>query len=46
MLFAYGGEAARGNYGAAAEIANVITSSSFLAFALYPKLLAEKTAKT
>ena len=45
MLFTYGGEAARGNYGAAAQIANVITSSSFLAFALYPKLLAEKNSE-
>lgn len=41
MLFIYGGEAARGYYGAAAQIASVITYSSFLAFALYPKLLAE-----
>jgi hypothetical protein len=43
MLFTYGGEAARGNYGAAFQIANIITYSSFLAFALYPKLLAEKS---
>jgi len=43
MLFKYGGEAARGNYGAAFQIANIITYSSFLAFALYPKLLAEKS---
>lgn len=45
MLFTYGGEAARGNYGAAAQIANIITYSSFLAFALYPKLLAEKSSQ-
>lgn len=45
MLFTYGGEAARGNYGAAAQIANIITYPSFLAFALYPKLLAEKNDK-
>ncbi|MEM2104447.1 MAG: hypothetical protein QW717_06120 [Candidatus Bathyarchaeia archaeon] len=45
MLFTYGGEAARGNYGAAAQIANIITYSSFLAFALYPKLLAEKNSQ-
>jgi len=42
MLFTYGREQARGNYGAAFQIANIITYSSFLAFALYPKLLAEK----
>ncbi|MBX5321189.1 MAG: hypothetical protein QHH12_06060 [Candidatus Bathyarchaeota archaeon] len=42
MLFTYGGEAARGNYGAAFQIANIVSYSSFLAFALYPKLLAEK----
>ncbi|MEM3549874.1 MAG: polysaccharide biosynthesis C-terminal domain-containing protein [Candidatus Bathyarchaeia archaeon] len=45
MLFTFGGEAARGNYGAAAQIANIITYSSFLAFALYPKLLAEKSSR-
>jgi O-antigen/teichoic acid export membrane protein len=44
MLFTYGGEAARSNYGAASQIANIITYSSFLAFALYPKLLAEKSS--
>jgi O-antigen/teichoic acid export membrane protein len=42
MLFAYGGEGARGILGAGATIVNVITYSSFLSFALYPKLLAEK----
>ncbi len=42
MLFAYGGDGARGRLGAAATIVNVITYSSFLAFALYPKLLAER----
>lgn len=45
MLFTYGGEVARGNYGAAAQIANIVTYSSFLAFALYPKLLAEKSSQ-
>jgi O-antigen/teichoic acid export membrane protein len=45
MLFTFGGETARGNYGAAAQIANIITYSSFLAFALYPKLLAEKSSR-
>jgi O-antigen/teichoic acid export membrane protein len=44
MLFTYGGETARSNYGAAFQIANIITYSSFLAFALYPKLLAEKSS--
>jgi hypothetical protein len=42
LLFTYGGEVARSNYGAAGQIANVITYSSTLAFALYPKLLAER----
>ncbi|MEM2336056.1 MAG: polysaccharide biosynthesis C-terminal domain-containing protein [Candidatus Bathyarchaeia archaeon] len=45
MLFTYGGETARSNYGAAYQIANIITYSSFLAFALYPKLLAEKSSQ-
>jgi O-antigen/teichoic acid export membrane protein len=44
MLFTFGGETARSNYGAAFQIANIITYSSFLAFALYPKLLAEKSS--
>jgi len=42
MLFVYGGDGARGILGAGATIVNVITYSSFLSFALYPKLLAEK----
>jgi hypothetical protein len=42
LLFAYGGEGARGRLGAAAIVVNVITYSSFLAYALYPKLLAER----
>jgi O-antigen/teichoic acid export membrane protein len=42
MLFAYGGDGARGILGAGATIVNVITYSSFLSFALYPKLLAER----
>lgn len=33
---------ARGTYGAAFQVVNVITYASFLAFAMYPKLLAEK----
>jgi O-antigen/teichoic acid export membrane protein len=39
FLFVYGGELARAYYGAAATIAIVISYSSFLAFALYPRLL-------
>jgi O-antigen/teichoic acid export membrane protein len=42
MLFIYGGHGALSRYGLAAQIANVVAYSSFLAFALYPKLLAEK----
>ena len=41
MLIIYGGQAARGQYQAAMTIANIIMYSSFLSFALYPKLLAE-----
>jgi len=41
MLLYFGGEGARGRYGAAGIVANVITYSSFLAYALYPKLLSE-----
>jgi O-antigen/teichoic acid export membrane protein len=42
MLYEIGGAGGRGRYGAAATIANVISYSSFLAFALYPKLLADR----
>jgi O-antigen/teichoic acid export membrane protein len=44
MLFlpSFGGEGARSDYGAAAQIATIIGYSSTLAFALYPKLLAER----
>ncbi|MCD6445234.1 hypothetical protein J7L49_00400 [Candidatus Bathyarchaeota archaeon] len=42
ILFIYGGNASRGYYGAASIIANIIPYSFFLAFALYPKLLAER----
>lgn len=45
MLFVYGGEAARGHYQAAATIATIILNSSFLSFALYPKLLAENSTQ-
>lgn len=41
MLPIYGGEIATSYYQAAAPIANIVTYSSLLAFALYPKLLAE-----
>jgi hypothetical protein len=45
MLFTYGGEGGRGELGAGATIVNVITYSSFLAYALYPKLLAERKSE-
>jgi hypothetical protein len=45
MLFTFGGEGARGELGAGAAIVNVIAYSSFLAFALYPKLLAERKSE-
>ena len=45
LLFTYGGEGARGNYGAAAQIASVITYASSLGFALYPKLLADRRSE-
>lgn len=45
MLFTYGGSEGRSNYGAAGQIASIITYSSFLAFALYPKLLAERNTE-
>jgi O-antigen/teichoic acid export membrane protein len=45
MLFVYGGYVARANYGAASIIATIINYSSFLAFALYPKLLAERKSE-
>jgi O-antigen/teichoic acid export membrane protein len=41
LLFLYGGQAARGDYQAATTFANIIGYSSFLAFALYPRLLAK-----
>jgi O-antigen/teichoic acid export membrane protein len=41
LLFLYGGGAARANYQAAAQFAAVIGYSSVLAFALYPKLIAQ-----
>ena len=45
LLFSLGGEGSRGIYGAAAQIANIVTYASFLSFALYPKLLAEKKSE-
>jgi hypothetical protein len=43
MLFVLGGQAARGDYEAAATIATIVTYSSYLSFALYPRLLANKS---
>ena len=45
LLFIYGGEAARGDYQAAATFAGIVGYSSSIAFALYPKLLAEDSLK-
>lgn len=45
LLFLYGGQAARGEYQAAITFANTVGYSSFLAFALYPKLLARNSLK-
>jgi hypothetical protein len=45
MLFAFGGEGARGILGAGAVVVNVITYSSFLSYALYPKLMADKNCE-
>ncbi|HJW65450.1 MAG TPA: hypothetical protein VJ507_01575 [Candidatus Bathyarchaeia archaeon] len=42
MLIYYGGVISMELYYVALQMANVITHASFLAFALYPKLLAEK----
>lgn len=39
LLFVYGGELARSYYGAAATFTAIISYSSLLAFALYPRLL-------
>jgi O-antigen/teichoic acid export membrane protein len=43
LLFLYGGQAARGEYQAVATFAGIVGYSSFLAFALYPKLLASNS---
>ncbi len=42
MVAIYGGEVGTSYYYAALQIANIITYSSFIAFALQPKLLAER----
>jgi len=44
FLFMYG-ELARAYYGAALTIANVVAYSTFLAYALYPRLLSESNTK-
>jgi hypothetical protein len=45
LLFVYGCQAARGEYQAALTFANIVGYSSFLAFALYPKLLAKNSSE-
>lgn len=45
MLLAYGGEGARGRLGVAGIVSGIIGYSSYLALALYPKLLAEKKSE-
>lgn len=45
MLFVFGSQDARGMFGAAGVVTNIIGYSSFLSFALYPKLLAEKKSE-
>lgn len=45
LLLVYGGQSARADYQAAATFAGVIGFSSSLAFALYPKLLAQNSVK-
>ncbi|MDH5770083.1 MAG: hypothetical protein OEZ25_02175, partial [Candidatus Bathyarchaeota archaeon] len=44
FLFMYG-ELARSYYGAAVTIASIVTYSTFLAYALYPRLLSESNTK-
>jgi hypothetical protein len=43
LLFIFGGATARGDYWAATTISNIISYSTLLSFALYPKLLAENS---
>ena len=45
LLFVYGGELARSYQGAAATFTNVISYSSLLAFALYPRLLSGSSSE-
>ena len=45
LLFVYGGELARAYYGAAASFTNVIAYSSWLTFALYPRLLSGSSSE-
>lgn len=45
MLFNYGGQEARADYQAAATFATIIGYSLSVAFALYPKMLAENSLK-
>jgi O-antigen/teichoic acid export membrane protein len=45
LLIIYGGKVARADYQAATIFANIISYSSFLAFALYPKLLARNSVQ-
>ena len=41
LLFIYGGKVARGYYGAAFTIANIVGYSSLIGYALYPRLLSK-----
>jgi len=45
LLFVYGGEMARSYHGAAATFTNIISYSSLLAFALYPRLLSGSSSE-
>jgi hypothetical protein len=45
MLFVLGGQTARGDYGAAMTIASIIGYSSYLSFALYPRLLSTERSE-
>jgi hypothetical protein len=46
LLFLVGGQAARGNYQAAATYSNVIGYSIFISYALYPRLLEGESVKS
>jgi hypothetical protein len=45
MLFVLGGQAARGDFAAAVTIASIISYSSYLSFALYPRLLTNQRSQ-